>query len=68
MTGERRNYNVKQCDEIRRAVFFESLAKARNIIAMPVIGEYETSLLNALAAIAEACGNDLTSDSDEIDD
>lgn len=57
-------YNVTQCNEIRRAVFYEALSKARTMIATP---DYDPEKLSALAAIAEACGNDLVSDADSGD-
>lgn len=60
-----RTYNVTQCNELRRAVFYEALSKARTLIAAP---ELDDAKVNALAAIAEACGNDLVSDADVGDD
>lgn len=58
-------YNVTQCNEIRRAVFYEALSKARTMIAT---ADYDADKLSALSAIAEACGNDLVSDIDRGDD
>lgn len=58
-------YNIKQCNEIRRCVFYESLAKARSMIGA---ADFDAEKVSALAAIAEACGNDLVSDDDSVDD
>lgn len=56
-----RTYNVKQCNEIRRAVFVEALQKASSMMAS---SDFDAEKVKACAAVAEACGNDMVSDAE----
>lgn len=57
-----RTYNVKQCNEIRRATFCQALEKARGMILGT---DFDAEKVKALAALAEAAGNDMVSDADD---
>ena len=57
-------FNVKQCNEIRRVAFCVALQKASAMIAAP---DFDAEKVKALAAVAEAAGNDMTSDAEEYD-
>lgn len=59
-----RRYNDALLDEKRREVFWKAITAAERMIESP---EFDAPRVSALAAVAEACGNEFISDTDDSD-
>lgn len=57
-----RSYNDNLLDERRRAVFYKAMTMAERMIESP---EFDADRVAALAALADAAGNEFVAEADE---